>query len=203
MCFPTLKRLFISSQSLGGHRCKVPGLENKLFDALLVRQEWKAQENVSRATICLKQTTCSKLFQLHVVCLDGHECSDTGSPPFNPCKSIFCAHWRKGQWFWFTAFASLCGPVWHEAWQKRQKYRNWYWGMLRDDRKKSILAAGRQNGSNGFNLRTRFSDRLGLLRRLRLTLLKPLTRRGQDSTACYMVNKALGRVCHNSAAGAL
>lgn len=102
------------------------------------------KENVSWATICLKQTICGKLLQLHVVCLDEHECSDMDSPPFNPCKSISCTYWRKGQWFWFTAFASRCGPVWHEAWQKGQKYRNRYWGKLRDDRKKSILTAGRQ-----------------------------------------------------------
>lgn len=71
--------------------------------------------------------------------------------------------------------------------------------------KKSILAAGRQaEWQQWVQLEdTFFSDRLGLLRRLRLTPLKPLTRRGQDSATFYMVNKALGRVCHNSAAGAL
>lgn len=70
------------------------------------------------------------------------------------------------------------------------------------EKNRFLQQAGRMAamGSTGGHV---FPDRLGLLRRLRLTLLKPLTRRGQDSATCYMVNKALGRVCHNSAAGAL
>lgn len=60
--------------------------------------------------------------------------------------------------------------------------------------------SGQQNGLAGFNQGTRFSDRLGPLRRLRLTPSKPLTLRRLDMAPGYIFGPALGRGSHNTEA---